>query len=71
MAYGRWKDGYDSDDLVLSLVAAFPAMEELLSQPQETIGDFDGPVALLGQDLMTQMPLRYSAARGTLWFRHD
>ena len=27
MAYGRWKDGYDSDDLVLSLVAAFPAME--------------------------------------------
>jgi len=45
--------------------------QELLSQPQETIGDFDGPVALLGQDLMTQMPLRYSAARGTLWFRHD
>ncbi|OLP81092.1 hypothetical protein AK812_SmicGene38410, partial [Symbiodinium microadriaticum] len=35
--------------------------QELLSQPQETIGDFDGPVALLGQDLMTQMPLRYSA----------
>mmetsp|Transcript_5340 Transcript_5340/g.9544 ORF Transcript_5340/g.9544 Transcript_5340/m.9544 type:complete len:459 (+) Transcript_5340:39-1415(+) len=45
--------------------------QELLSQPQDTIGDFDGPVALLGQDLMTQMPLRYSAARGTLWFRHD
>lgn len=62
-------------------IASFPAavdvgvgdiglFQALLSQPQETIGDFDGPVALLGQDIMTQMPLRYSAARGTLWFRH-
>lgn len=62
-------------------IASFPAavdvgvgdiglFQALLSQPQETIGDFDGPVALLGQDIMTQLPLRYSAARGTLWFRH-
>jgi len=62
-------------------IATFPAavdvgvgdiglFQALLSQPQDTIGDFDGPVALLGQDIMTQMPLRYSAARGTLWFRH-
>ena len=28
----------------------FHPTEALLSQPQDTIGDFDGPVALLGQD---------------------
>eukprot|EP00931_Biecheleriopsis_adriatica_P003596 TRINITY_DN105395_c0_g1_i1.p1 TRINITY_DN105395_c0_g1~~TRINITY_DN105395_c0_g1_i1.p1 ORF type:complete len:442 (+),score=75.97 TRINITY_DN105395_c0_g1_i1:25-1350(+) len=43
--------------------------QELLSQEQDSIGDFDGPVALIGQDLLTQLPMRYSAATGRIWFK--
>jgi len=35
--------------------------EELLTHPQDSIGRFVGPVALLGQDLLSQRPLRISA----------
>jgi len=37
--------------IVLESVGDPLALEALLSQPQETIGDFDGPVALLGQEI--------------------
>lgn len=40
--------------------------EELLSQTQDTIGQFEGAAALIGQDLLTQRALRLSA-KGTLW----
>jgi len=43
--------------------------EELLSQPQDSIGSFRGPAALLGQDLLSQLPLRISSSAERIWLR--
>merc|ERR1712050_97529 len=43
--------------------------ETLLSEDQDTIGRFRGPVALLGQDLLAQLPLRLSAKSQRLWMK--
>jgi len=45
--------------------------EELFSQPQDSIGDFRGPVALLGQDLLAQLPLRISSSAERIWLRQS
>lgn len=42
--------------------------EELLSHPQNSIGNFNGAVALIGQDLLAQRPVRLSALAGRISF---
>lgn len=43
--------------------------EQLLGQGQDSIGDFRGPAALLGQDFLGQLPVRYSSTSDSVWFR--
>jgi len=55
-----------SADVAIGDIAFF---EELLSQPQDSIGRFKGPAALIGQDLLSQQPLRLSAPKGEIWMK--
>lgn len=58
-------------DSVAMAVGDIGIFEQLLTQNQDTIGDFKGPAALLGQDILAQLPLRLSVKSGRLWLRQS
>lgn len=45
--------------------------DQLLTDGQDSIGDFSGAAALVGQDILGQLPMRVSAVESKLWFRQS